>query len=618
MTKSKVRCAIYTRKSSEEGLEQEFNSLEAQRGACEAYIKSQAHEGWRAIPERFDDGGHSGGTLERPALQQLLAAVRERRVDVIVIYKIDRLTRSLMDFAKLAELFEKEGISFVSVTQQFNTTTSMGRLMLNVLLSFAQFEREITGERIRDKIAASKKKGMWMGGTPPIGYRVENRTLVVEPEDAETVRAIFRLYLETRNVRALADTLNERGIRTKGRVHPNGTATGGQRFQRGHLYGLLSNPLYIGRIGHKGQSYPGTHPPIIDQKTWDAVQSQLAHNTQGPRKRAWASAAAPSRLAGRLYADNGNRFTSSHANKAGRRYRYYVEQLPGDSSNTKRRPWRIPAQEIEGAVKNVINGFLNSKQRLLEALDPLSAAEAQQVLHAIRQRHVAVAKNSATSRDETIDSMINKVVLSRDHVRVWLDRSKLSEALGLKVEDGRREPSEQMALELTVPIRIKTRGTQTKFTIGTAPVNPNQDLALIKALARAYDWLSRLKSGEADSIDAIARSERLTGSYVTRLLRLAFLAPDLVERILNGAQPSEASIQLFALRKEIPLCWQEQVRALRCAVPDSDGASSILSRQEEDVLWQAFFTAAPARRRVFEPSSKHRKRAPGPLPPDMA
>jgi site-specific DNA recombinase len=562
MTKSKVRCAIYTRKSSEEGLEQAFNSLEAQRGACEAYIKSQAHEGWRAIPERFDDGGHSGGSLERPALQQLLAAVRERRVDVIVIYKIDRLTRSLMDFAKLAELFDKEGISFVSVTQQFNTTTSMGRLMLNVLLSFAQFEREITGERIRDKIAASKKKGMWMGGTPPIGYRVENRTLVVEPEHAETVRAIFRLYLETRNVRALADTLNERGIRTKGRVHPNGTTTGCQRFQRGHLYGLLSNPIYIGRIGHKGQSYPGTHPPIIDQKTWDAVQSQLARNTQGSRQQSRTGAKATSLLAGLLYSDNGNRFTPSHANKAGRRYRYYVEQVPDDSSSTRRKPWRVPAPEIEGAVKSVISGFLNSEQRLLEALAPLTAAQAQRVLHGIRQRQVAVAKNSATNRDETIDSMINKVALSRGSVRIWLDRSKLCEALGLAVEDGRREPSARMALELAAPMRIKARGAQTKFTIGAAPVNPNQDPALIKALARAHDWFSRLKSGEVDSIEAIARNEGLTGSYVTRLLRLAFLAPDLVERILNGTQPSEISIQLFALRKEIPLCWQEQVRAL--------------------------------------------------------
>jgi DNA invertase Pin-like site-specific DNA recombinase len=562
VTKPKIRCAIYTRKSSEEGLEQEFNSLDAQRGACEAYIKSQAHEGWRAISERFDDGGHSGGTLERPALKRLLEAVKERRVDVIVIYKIDRLTRSLMDFAKLAELFDKEKVSFVSVTQQFNTTTSMGRLMLNVLLSFAQFEREITGERIRDKIAASKKRGMWMGGTPPIGYRVENRNLVVEPEHAETVRTIFGIYLETRNVRALTDALNERGIRTKGRVHPNGTTTGDQRFQRGHLYGLLSNPIYIGRIGHKGQSYPSTHPAIIDQRTWDAVQNLLARNTQGPRKRSLAGTKATSLLAGRLYTDNGNRLTPSHANKAGRRYRYYVEQLPAGSSNSKRKPLRIPAQEIESAIKNVIDDFFNSEQRLLEALEPLSVAQAQQVLHGIRQRQVAVVKHSATSRDEIIDSMINRVVLSRGGVQMWLDRSKLYETLGLAVEDGRREPSERRALELAVPIRIKTRGVQTKFTIGATPVNPNQDPALIKALARAHNWFSRLRSGEVDSIEAIARNEGLTGSYVTRLLRLAFLAPDLVERILNGSQPSEASIQLFALRKKVPLCWQEQVRAL--------------------------------------------------------
>jgi DNA invertase Pin-like site-specific DNA recombinase len=562
MTKSKIRCAIYTRKSSEEGLEQEFNSLEAQRGACEAYIKSQAHEGWRAIPERFDDGGHSGGTLERPALQQLLAAVRERRVDVIVIYKIDRLTRSLMDFAKLAELFEKEGISFVSVTQQFNTTTSMGRLMLNVLLSFAQFEREITGERIRDKIAASKKKGMWMGGTPPIGYRVENRTLVVEPEHAETVRAIFRLYLETRNVRALADTLNERGIRTKGRVHPNGATTGGQRFQRGHLYGLLSNPIYIGWIGHKGQSYPGTHPPIIDQEAWDAVQSQLARNTQGPRKRSRTGAKATSPLAGLLYADNGNCFTPSHANKSGRRYRYYVEQLPNDGSNTKRKPWRVSAPEIEGAFKNVIGGFLGSKQRVLNAFGRLSVAETQLALRGAQQLQEALADNCATIAAENLHSALKKAVLSKDHLRVWLDRTKLSEALGLPFTDRSEEPSNGTTLELAAPIRIRMRGVQAKLTLGAASISQNYDRALIKALARAYNWFCRLKSGEADSINVIARSEGFTGSYVARILRLAFLTPELVQQALDGVQPPEISIERLTLRKEIPLCWRSQASAL--------------------------------------------------------
>jgi DNA invertase Pin-like site-specific DNA recombinase len=282
-----LRCAVYTRKSSDEGLEQEFNSLEAQREACEAYIRSQAHEGWRLIPDRFDDGGFSGGSLERPALKTLLDLVREQRVDVIVIYKIDRLTRSLMDFAKLAELFDKEGISFVSVTQQFNTTTSMGRLMLNVLLSFAQFEREITGERIRDKIAASKKKGIWMGGTVPVGYDVKERQLVVNETEAETVRTLFRLYLKHGTVKKVWDEAGRLGLKTKPRPKSDGRILGGKRFFPGHIYTALNCPIYVGRIPHKGESYQGTHEPIIGQEIWDAVQARMAQNRRERHAYAW-------------------------------------------------------------------------------------------------------------------------------------------------------------------------------------------------------------------------------------------------------------------------------------------------------------------------------------------
>jgi len=281
----RIRCAIYTRKSSDEGLDQDFNSLDAQREACEAYIRSQTHEGWVAMSDHFDDGGFSGGTTDRPALQNLLEAVRARRIDVIVIYKIDRLTRALADFARLAELFDEHQVSFVSVTQQFNTTTSMGRLMLNVLLSFAQFEREITGERIRDKIAASKKKGLWMGGTPPMGYEAKDRTLVVVPETAEIVRSIFRTYLEVGSVPALVRALKEQGIRTNRRKLSDGREVGGRTFQRGQLYQMLANPLFIGRIRHKDKVYPGHHPPIIDQGLWEAVQKQLGENRCGIRRR---------------------------------------------------------------------------------------------------------------------------------------------------------------------------------------------------------------------------------------------------------------------------------------------------------------------------------------------
>ena len=287
------RCAIYTRKSSEEGLEQEFNSLAAQREACEAYIRSQQHEGWHLARNRYDDGGFSGGNLERPAAQRLLADIRAGRVDIVVVYKVDRLTRSLADFARLVELFDAQRVSFVSVTQQFNTTSSMGRLTLNVLLSFAQFEREVTGERIRDKIAASKKKGMWMGGNVPLGYDASERTLVINPAEAETVRRIFALYRELGCVRRVKEEADHLGLRTKCSATANGTERGGKPFSRGHLYTLLSNPIYTGQIAHKGKLHPGQQPALIDDESWSTVRNQLAANTRDHRRRAKAAEAEP-------------------------------------------------------------------------------------------------------------------------------------------------------------------------------------------------------------------------------------------------------------------------------------------------------------------------------------
>jgi site-specific DNA recombinase len=439
----------------------------------------------------------------------------------------------------------------------------MGRLMLNVLLSFAQFEREITGERIRDKIAASKKKGMWMGGTPPIGYRAENRTLVMEPEDAETVRNIFRLYLEAGSVRALAKALDERGIRTKRRTHADGTETGGGQFERGHLYGLLSNPIYIGRIGHKGQSYPGTHEPIVDPETWEAVQSRLAQNTQGPRKRARSGAKASSLLAGLLYGENGNRFTPSHATKAGRRYRYYVEQLPEGTAGTERKPWRVPAMEIEGAVRAAIGDFLALRQQVLSALGRLSAAETQQALNGAQKLRPVLADRTVASTVEPLAAMLKKVVISKDRIQISLDRMSFGEALGLSSTDEIKKLVDGATLEFEAPVRMRMRGLQTKLVVGEGPASQprNYDLALVKAIARAHDWFGRLKSGEADSAEAIARSEGVTGAYVTRLVRLAFLQPELIERILQGTHAVGISVEHLTLRAEIPVSWREQANA---------------------------------------------------------
>jgi DNA invertase Pin-like site-specific DNA recombinase len=313
-----LRCAVYTRKSSEHGLEQDFNSLDAQREAAEAYIKSQAHEGWRLVKTRYDDGGISGGTLERPALQSLLTDIQSRKVDVVVVHKVDRLTRSLADFAKLVELFEAHGVSFVAVTQQFNTTTSMGRLTLNVLLSFAQFERELAGERIRDKFAASRRKGMWMGGTIPLGYDVKDRKLVINAQEAERVRLIFGRYLALGCVAKLQADLDQCGVRSKQRVLTSGRVIGGCSFGRGALYHLLRNRIYRGEVVHKGIVYPGEHNAIVDEELWAAVQARLADNCTTRRK---ARVETGALLGGLIYDDRGNIMSPTYSVRRGNRYR---------------------------------------------------------------------------------------------------------------------------------------------------------------------------------------------------------------------------------------------------------------------------------------------------------
>jgi site-specific DNA recombinase len=356
------RCAIYTRKSSEEGLEQDFNSLHAQREACEAFIRSQAGEGWRLVKTAYDDGGLSGGTMERPALQRLLADINGGTIDVVVVYKVDRLTRSLADFAKMVEVFDARGVSFVAVTQQFNTTTSMGRLTLNVL-SFAQFEREVTGERIRDKIAASKQKGMWMGGLVPIGYDVVDRRLVVNQTEAETVREIFQRYLELGSVRLLMEDLNRRGVRSKVRIARNGNQSGGNLFFRGALYELLSNPIYIGEIRHKGVRHSGLHEPIIDRELWESAQLLLrSHAAARHTPRARKSATSP--LTGRLFDESGQSLTPSHAVKGERRYRYYVSRnLINGTPDSGRSGWRLRRQRLNAPSLRRLRRYLAMRPR---------------------------------------------------------------------------------------------------------------------------------------------------------------------------------------------------------------------------------------------------------------
>ena len=334
----KLRCGVYTRKSSEEGLEQEFNSLHAQREACEAYIASQRSEGWVLVRDQYDDGGISGGTLERPALQRLLADIDDGLVDVVVVYKIDRLSRSLMDFSKLVEVFDRNGVTFVSVTQSFNTTTSMGRLTLNILLSFAQFEREVTAERIRDKFRASRMKGMWMGGNTPLGYEVRDRKLVVRKEDAEHVRWIFTRFIELGSATELARDVDSRNIRT----------SRGNRIDKKAIYRILNNRVYLGDAVHKGESYPGEHTAIIDQSLWDKVHAIL---TESPRIRAARTRAqTPALLKGLIFGPDGAAFSPSHTRKGGRLYRYYVSQTVLKHGAGACPVGRVPAGEIEAGV----------------------------------------------------------------------------------------------------------------------------------------------------------------------------------------------------------------------------------------------------------------------------
>jgi DNA invertase Pin-like site-specific DNA recombinase len=366
-TPARLRCAIYTRKSSEEGLEQDFNSLDAQREACEAFVASQKREGWTLVGEMYDDGGFSGATMDRPAFQRLLSDVTEGKIDVVVVYKVDRLTRSLSDFAKIVDIFDKHAVSFVSVTQQFNTTSSMGRLTLNILLSFAQFEREVTGERIRDKIAASKKKGMWMGGQPSLGYDVKDRKLIVNATEAETVRHIFRRYTELKSVRELKEDLDAAGIVSKLRTASDGSRYGGRPIARGALYLMLQNRIYRGEIVHKGKSYPGEHEAIVDEVLWNTVQAILSANrvdrangTMGHK---------PNLLTGILFDAQGGRMSPTHANKKGTRYRYYISRcLLDGSTKAKSEGQRIPAVVLESLVVRRIRGWLAEPASILQAI----------------------------------------------------------------------------------------------------------------------------------------------------------------------------------------------------------------------------------------------------------
>jgi DNA invertase Pin-like site-specific DNA recombinase len=555
------RCAIYTRKSSEEGLEQEFNSLAAQREACEAYIRSQQHEGWVLARNRYDDGGFSGGNLERPALRQLLTDIRGGRIDIVIVYKVDRLTRSLADFARLVEIFDAQAVSFVSVTQQFNTTSSMGRLTLNVLLSFAQFEREVTGERIRDKIAASKKKGMWMGGNVPLGYDPDERALVINPAEAETVRRIFALYRELGCVRRVKEEADRLGMKTKHRRMANGAERGGRSFSRGHIYQLLANPIYAGRIAHKGQLYPGQHPALIDNETWTAVRQQLAA-IAGHHHRS-LQAVEPSLLAGLLVDAQGERFTPSHAVKKGRRYRYYVCTTPvTEAAEEGMQSCRFAARDIEDCVISILIDALMTPARLLDALAIADIAGDQ--IRKLLGRAVRLAETLRAApgeRAKLIRILVERVIIDENRIVITVRRSALLAGI---VPAAASDDSKGSTIEFTAAVDSKRRGVANKIVVPGLP-QQNQasscDPALIKAIARGRAWFDELATGRARSLRDLAERDGISRRYIRRLVDLAFLSPQLVDSILQGRQP----IELTATRLtelDLPFDWTEQHRLL--------------------------------------------------------
>jgi len=562
--KSAVRCAIYTRKSSEEGLEQSFNSLDAQREACQAFILSQRQEGWRALPARYDDGGYSGGNLDRPALQQLLADVEAHKVDTIVVYKVDRLTRSLADFAKIVEALDARGVSFVSVTQQFNTTSSMGRLTLNVLLSFAQFEREVTGERIRDKIAASKRKGMWMGGVPPLGYDLKDRKLIVNPKEAQLVCDLYRLYLELGYVSKLKIHLDREGIKSKVRISVAGNRSGGKPYSRGALYEILKNRIYRGEVAHRDQVYAGEHEAIVPQELWDQVQAQLRSDNQG--RRTGIRATAPSLLVGLLQDAHGNGFTPTHAVKNGRRYRYYVCQPANDNKgSTGNRPTRLPAHEIESLVLTRLRTLLQSDHEVMDQLglptdDP-----------ALTQRLVAAVGNSASQwpstppqkMHELVTRVMKRVVVHPERVELYVSRSHLRDALITDRSTTSCQLRGDDLFVLEAEAKLKRCGGEVRLVL---PPNAKGDIpgrsspSLLKAIARAHDWRERIMNGTAQGRRSIAAQTGLDERYASRVLDCAFLAPDIVEAILDGRQPHDLTAQ--NLWRNLPTNWVEQRKRL--------------------------------------------------------
>ncbi len=555
----KTRCAIYTRKSSEDGLEQEFNSLDAQREVCAAFIASQKIEGWVLVPDAYDDGGLSGGTLERPGLQRLMADIRSGKVDRIVVYKIDRLTRSLGDFAKIVEVLDEAGGSFVSVTQSFNTATSMGRLTLNMLLSFAQFEREVTAERIRDKIAASKKKGLWMGGNVPLGYEPDGRTLKVKEPDAQIIRTIYDLYKEHGTVREVKNQADRLGLKTAIRTLASGRFKGGKPFSFGHIYYILTNPVYAGRIRHKANVYPGQHSALIEPEYWDALQYQLMGRSvsdrlgkergKGRRGRKQVSL-----LIGKLFDETGDRLTPSHTKSSkGHRLRYYVSNRLIRSKGAKDPSgWRLPGPELETLVARLLCKHLSTPAVMANIVSDATTDE----ITTIATQLSGITNSEPDEQNEKHNQILQlpqNIQIAPGRIRITISENGLAEMLGVGCERVSEEH-----LEIDAAFQHRKRGVETKLILADT-ANP-RDETLFKNITKAHHYFDLIRAGKTYA--EIAASEGVSKQRVHKLVDLAFLAPDVVRDVFAGSQPTGLTTE-WLLRHAIPALWDEQRETFR-------------------------------------------------------
>lgn len=528
MDKKKVRCAIYTRKSSEEGLEQDFNSLDAQREACEAYIKSQMHEGWVLLDKQYNDGGYSGGTMERPAFKELLKDIENDKIDIVVVYKVDRLTRSLMDFSKIIDVFDRHKTSFVSITQQFNTTTSMGRLTLNILLSFAQFEREVTGERIRDKIAASKKKGMWMGGKVPLGYSKEDKKLVVHNENTQKVQMLFDKYLELKSVPKLMQYLKENEIKTKTDKY----------FSKGQLYHLLANKIYIGKITHKDKIYDGEHEAIICDEIFEKVQKLLYENKID--KTCGVKCSSNSLLVGLIYDDLGNKMTPSHSNSHGRRYRYYISRALKNNEETGSVS-KIPAGEVEKFVIETTKEFLQDKKQIQNIVSEYKISKQNKLIY--------TAQNIQDySELKLIRAIINKIVVSKNLIEITYNETSIKKVLNALANNqeivvpDKNEELTPIVISKNIKITQLSRNDNILILNAKEYDTPEPNPYLVNAIVKSFYYHKQIQAGK--TIEDLQTEEGLKDSkYIRNIMNLKYISPELTEQILNGTQPEELSLQ---------------------------------------------------------------------------